>query len=85
MATQSFAYLSFGPRGLELLRQGKSPEQVVEELIGSDSLKEMRQLAVMDSHANVAAHTGTGCVPEAGHLIGEGFSVQANLMASAEV
>jgi uncharacterized Ntn-hydrolase superfamily protein len=85
VATQSFVNLSFGPRGLELLRHGKSPGQVVEELIATDSSREMRQLAVIDSEGNAAAHTGTRCVPEAGHLIGENFSVQANLMASAEV
>jgi len=85
VATQSFANLSFGPRGLELLRQGKSPGQVVEQLLDSDPAGEMRQLAVIDRHGNAAAHTGSRCVPEAGHLIGENFSVQANLMASSEV
>jgi uncharacterized Ntn-hydrolase superfamily protein len=70
---------------LDLLRQGKSPEQVIEQLLGSDPAREMRQLAVIDRHGNVAAHTGTRCVPEAGHEIGQHFSVQANLMASAEV
>jgi uncharacterized Ntn-hydrolase superfamily protein len=85
VATQSFVNLSFGPRGLELLRQGRSPEQVVEQLLASDPASEMRQLAVIDRHGNAAAHTGTSCVPEAGHSIGENFSVQANLMASPEV
>jgi uncharacterized Ntn-hydrolase superfamily protein len=85
VATQSFVNLSFGSRGLELLRLGKSPGQVVEELLRSDPAREMRQLAVIDRHGNAAAYTGKRCVPEAGHLIGENFSVQANLMASAEV
>lgn len=85
VATQSFVNLSFGPRGLELLRQGRNPGQVVEELLRSDSAREMRQLAVIDRHGNAAAHTGRRCVPEAGHSIGKNFSVQANLMASTEV
>jgi uncharacterized Ntn-hydrolase superfamily protein len=85
VATQSFVNLSFGPRGLELLRKGGSPQQVVEELLGSDPARQMRQLAVIDRHGTAAAHTGTRCVPEAGHVLGENFSVQANLMASAEV
>jgi uncharacterized Ntn-hydrolase superfamily protein len=85
VATQSFVNQSFGPRGLELLRQGKSPAVVVEELLREDPAAPMRQLAVIDSHGNAAAHTGARCVPEAGHLVGEGFSVQANLMASADV
>jgi uncharacterized Ntn-hydrolase superfamily protein len=85
VATQSFVNLSFGPRGLELLRQGKSPKQVVEKLLRSDPAGEMRQLAVIDWHGNAAAHTGMRCVPEAGHEIGQHFSVQANMMASADV
>ena len=85
VATQSFANLSFGPRGLELLRRGKSPGQVVEDLLRSDPAREMRQLAVIDRQGNAAAYTGSRCIAEAGHLIGENFSVQANLMTSAEV
>jgi uncharacterized Ntn-hydrolase superfamily protein len=85
IATQAFANPSFGPRGLALLRQGKSPEQVVEELLRDDQAAEMRQLAVIDRNGNTAAHTGTRCVPEAGHVSGENFSVQANLMESADV
>jgi len=85
IATQSFVNLSFGPRGLELLRKGRSPQRVVEELLRSDPAGQMRQLAVIDRHGTAAAHTGRRCVPEAGHVLGENFSVQANLMASAEV
>ena len=85
VATQSFVNLSFGPRGLELLKQGKSSAQVVKELLAGDPAREMRQLAVIDRHGTAAAHTGSRCVPEAGHLIGQQFSVQANMMAGAEV
>jgi uncharacterized Ntn-hydrolase superfamily protein len=85
VATQSFVNLSFGPRGLELLKQGKSSAQVVKELLAGDPAREMRQLAVIDRHGTAAAHTGSRCVPEAGHLIGQQYSVQANMMAGAEV
>jgi len=85
VATQSFVNLSFGPRGLALLKQGKSSAQVVKELLSSDPVREMRQLAVIDRHGTAAAHTGRRCVAEAGHLIGQQFSVQANMMAGAEV
>jgi uncharacterized Ntn-hydrolase superfamily protein len=85
VVTQAFANPSFGPRGLELLRQGSSPQQVVEELIGSDPAAEMRQLAVVDRRGRTAAYTGTRCIPEAGHMNGDNFSVQANLMAGPGV
>ena len=85
VATQSFVNLSFGPRGLELLKQGKRPARVVKELLASDPAREMRQLAVIDRYGGAAAHTGRRCVAEAGHLIGQQFCVQANMMANAEV
>jgi uncharacterized Ntn-hydrolase superfamily protein len=42
-------------------------------------------LAVVDAQGNVATHTGSSCIPEAGHAIGAGYSVQANLMLNADV
>jgi uncharacterized Ntn-hydrolase superfamily protein len=85
VVTQSFVNPSFGPRGLELLKQGLSPEQVLDRLVVSDAGSEMRQLAVIDRHGRAVAFTGRRCVPEAGHRIGEDYSVQANLMENAEV
>jgi uncharacterized Ntn-hydrolase superfamily protein len=37
-------------------------------------------VAVVDANGTVAVHTGEGCIPEAGHRTGDGYSVQANLM-----
>lgn len=85
VATQSFANPAFGPGGLQLLRQGHSSAEVVRALTAADEGRELRQLAVIDAAGRAAAHTGRGCVPEAGHRCGAGYSVQANLMASAAV
>ena len=85
IATQSFVNVSFGPRGLELLKQGKTAEEVVKELIDADESRDARQLAIVDSQGNVAAHTGAKCVPAAGHHVGSNFSVQANLMLNDRV
>ncbi len=80
IATQSFVEVSFGPRGLALLRQGLSAREAVEKLIDTDEGQDVRQLAIVDAQGRVAAHTGDRCIPEAGHRIGDGFSVQANMM-----
>jgi uncharacterized Ntn-hydrolase superfamily protein len=85
IATQSFINVSFGPRGLDLLRAGLSAPQVVSALIASDEAPHMRQLAVVDVHGRVAAHTGERCIAAAGHIVGEGFSVQANMMLNERV
>jgi len=85
IATQSFVNASFGPRGLELLKQGKSPQEVVDELIKSDDGRDFRQLAVLDSKGRAASYTGSKCIQPAGNIVGEHFSVQANLMLNDKV
>ena len=85
IATQSIVEVSYGPKGLALLREGKSAQQALFELLKADDRKELRQVAMVDAHGNVAAHTGKRCIAEAGHQIGNSFSVQANMMLNATV
>jgi len=85
IATQSFVNVSFGPRGLELLRNGKTPQEVVNELLESDEGREFRQLAILDAKGKAASFTGTKCIQPAGNIVGDGFSVQANLMSNDKI
>jgi uncharacterized Ntn-hydrolase superfamily protein len=85
LATQSFVNVSYGPRGLALLKEGKTAEEVVRLLTASDEARDLRQLAVVDTRGNVAAWTGKRCIREAGHRTGERFSCQANMMLNGRV
>lgn len=85
IATQSFTNPSFGPRGLELLKNGKTAQEVVDELIASDEGRDFRQLAVIDKYGNAASYTGNKCIYAAGNIAEKNFSVQANLMLSDKV
>lgn len=85
IATQSFVNVSYGLRGLALLKSGLNPQQVVDSLIGPDEGKDYRQLAVLDTKGNSAAWTGKKCVESAGHLNGQNYSVQANLMLNNKI
>ncbi|MBL7857694.1 MAG: DUF1028 domain-containing protein [Cyclobacteriaceae bacterium] len=85
VATQSFVNKSFGIRGLELLKQGKTPQQAVDLLLSDDTGKDFRQLAILDIDGRVATHTGASCIQDAGHKNGENFSVQANMMLNNKV
>jgi uncharacterized Ntn-hydrolase superfamily protein len=80
VATQASVNISFGPIGLELLRAGRSAGEVVAALVASDAQAQVRQLGVVDASGGAAAHTGTDCIPACGHLVGEGFTVQGNLL-----
>jgi len=85
IATQSMIKVSYGPKGLALLRDGKTAQQALNELLEADDGKELRQVAIVDAQGNVAAHTGKRCIAEAGHQIGGSFSVQANMMLNNTV
>ncbi len=80
VATQSFVNPSFGPRGLSLLENGLTPKMAVEAMLRLDEGREVRQLAILDAYGNVEAFTGKNCIEAAGHIVGNNFSVQANLM-----
>ncbi len=85
IATQSFVNPSFGPGGLELLKSGKTADEALKILIESDEGRDLRQLAILDADGNAAAHTGKNCIPFAGHIEGDNFSVQANMMKNETV
>jgi len=80
VCTQSFVEVSYGPLGLELMRAGKTAEEALAGLLRADTFEAVRQVAMIDNQGRVAAHTGKKCIPEAGQVIGNGFSCQANLM-----
>jgi uncharacterized Ntn-hydrolase superfamily protein len=85
VATQSSAERSYGPLGLELLEAGKSPEQALAALVAADPDEAVRQVAILAADGAAAVHTGAACISDAGHQLGDGYSVQANIMRSASV
>jgi len=85
VATQSLVEVSYGPKGLDLMRDGRTADQALRELLGQDPHPEVRQVAMVDSHGNVAVHTGAKCIPDAGDHEGAGYSVQANLMSNKNI
>ncbi|HKW72352.1 MAG TPA: DUF1028 domain-containing protein [Candidatus Dormibacteraeota bacterium] len=80
VATQSMVNVSFGPLGLDYMRAGYTATQALKALLAGDTEPERRQVSLVDASGDVATHTGAKCIPAAGHRIGDGFSVQANLM-----
>ena len=85
IATQASANQSYGPRGLELLEQGLSPDEVVARLTNADEGRDRRQLAVIDAQGRVSAYTGSRTSDWAGHIEGNNYSVQGNILVSEQV
>ena len=96
IATQSFINVSYGPRGLALMRNGATAEEALRILIASDSGRDVRQAAVIDSKGNAASWTGKDCFDWAGGnagdtvggkgmiVTGKGFAAQGNTLVGKE-
>jgi uncharacterized Ntn-hydrolase superfamily protein len=85
IATQALVNPYYGIDGLKLLREGRSPHDVLATLIAADDGRESRQLHIMDATGRIAAHTGRDCVDWCGHIEGENFSIAGNMLAGAKV
>lgn len=89
VATQASANQSYGPRAIELLRERRTPEEVVRIITDEDPGRDVRQVAVIDTQGRVAAHTGADRVARpnqfAGHILGTNYSVQGNTLAGRQV
>ncbi len=84
-AVQSISDPSTGERALELLRSGTGAGAALSRLLDGDPDAAYRQIAIVDAHGDAATHTGDLCISEAGHRVGNGYSVQANIMARSTV
>jgi uncharacterized Ntn-hydrolase superfamily protein len=87
VATQALVNPTYGPRGLDLLEQGLSPDEVADRLLGEDDGRDHRQLHLIDARGRVAARSGAECVDWFGHEphAEDGFSVAGNMLAGPAV
>ena len=84
IATQAWANTSYGPKGLALLEQGLTAEETIHILTKQDEKREHRQIGVVDSLGNSASFTGSECYDWAGHIIGENYTCQGNILVSED-
>lgn len=85
VATQSYANLAYGPDGLYMMKRGTPAEETIASLIEADEQRETRQIGVVDRSGNAAAYTGSECHDWAGHVVGDGFACQGNILVPGTV
>ncbi|HET9015299.1 MAG TPA: DUF1028 domain-containing protein [Thermomicrobiaceae bacterium] len=85
VATQAWANVTYGPRGLDLMAAGKSAEETVAELTRDDDGGPRRQVGVVDAQGRAASFTGENCNAWAGGVVGEGFCCQGNILVGPDV
>ncbi|MBM4465364.1 MAG: DUF1028 domain-containing protein [Chloroflexi bacterium] len=84
VATQSWANTTYGPEGLKLMAEGLSAQEALAKLIEADEERDRRQAGMVDVRGDAAAYTGQGCFAWAGHIVGEGFACQGNILVGEE-
>lgn len=85
VATQSFANTSFGPRGLELLNNGATPEEALHILLRSDADPGKRQVGIVSASGESVTYTGKECISWAGGRSGPNYAIQGNILAGDSV
>jgi uncharacterized Ntn-hydrolase superfamily protein len=84
VATQSWANTSYGPRGLAMMEEGLPAEEVIARLTKDDEDRALRQVGVVDASGHAAAFTGEECFDWAGHIVGENYTCQGNILVSED-
>lgn len=94
VATQAIVDVSYGPKGLALLREGLAPQAIVKRILDEDPdpgyrgnrwQKAGRQFAVMNGKGAFVAHTGPEATPWAGDKQGKYCTAQGNILAGPDV
>lgn len=85
IATQSWVNPYLGIDGLVLLGEGLSADDALAKLIAADPGCSARQVGIVDGQGRAAAYSGADCTGWFGHIVGEGFTVQGNMLTGADV
>lgn len=85
VATQSYANVTYGNRGLDLMQKGISAEDTIQMLIENDDNMDQRQVGVVDKSGKAASFTGKECQDWAGHVVGDGYACQGNILVPGTV
>jgi uncharacterized Ntn-hydrolase superfamily protein len=85
LCTQALLNPLLGPLGLSAMASGKTTDQVMQELVASDSGRDHRQIHLLSAQGPAVSYTGKSCIDWCGHLSGEHFSIAGNMLAGPQV
>src|SRR5262245_60858237 len=78
VATQAIVDVSYGPQGIELLKKGLAPKEIIARILEADRdprptdwTKQGRQFAVINEKGDVAAYTGPRATMQIGDKQGK--------------
>jgi len=85
IATQALTEVSYGIKGLQLLKMGFSPQTALEAMLKEDKNREKRQVTIIDKDGRIAAFTGKKTIDWKGHFIGKNYAVAGNMLVGGKV
>ena len=87
VATQADVNVGYGPKAIDLLRQGLTAQQVADKLLAEDTFpgKDGRQFAIVDKKGNVVTYTGPHAPDWAGGRKGANWATQGNILVGPQV
>lgn len=85
VSTQSLVNVSLGPKGLELMGEGRNPDQVLEHFRTIDDGIERRQLGILSIQHGSFTFTGESCMGWAGGIKGDNYACQGNILTGESV
>ena len=87
VATQANVNVGYGPKALELLRQGLTAQEAAERLLAEDTFpgKDGRQFAIVDAKGNAVTYTAPHAPNWAGGQRGPNWAAPGNILAGPQV
>ena len=85
VATQSYANVRYGLDGLDMMAGDVSAAEAIELLTAADDQRALRQVGMVDKSGRAASYTGEDCYEWAGHIVGESFACQGNILIPGTV
>jgi uncharacterized Ntn-hydrolase superfamily protein len=80
VATLSWPNLYLGIDGLRLMGDGVPAPDALHQLIQQDPGRSVRQVGIVDAQGRSDAWSGDECTEWYGHIVGDGFAVQGNML-----
>jgi uncharacterized Ntn-hydrolase superfamily protein len=68
-----------------MMARGLSAEESIADLTDADGQRGLRQVGMVDRQGQAAAFTGADCYEWAGHIVGDGFACQGNILVPGTV
>lgn len=80
VSTQSWVNPYLALEALDLMQAGNSGPEALDAVLSRDDGKDLRQIGVVDAKGRAASWSGASCTDWFGHVVGDGFAVQGNML-----